>query len=359
MALSGNKGEWSEIYAFFKLLGDKSLVAGDKNLVKIERLIYPIIKILRNEKDGLIEYIIIGDFILIKDNTEELRYPIKTFSENAVKLLESIKTATGSSFEFPETEEFMKAVKCESIKAKSSDKTDISIVIHDPITNLEPLLGFSIKSKLGHQSTLLNPSKATNFIFKIQNAILDEKTISDINSISTKNKIIDRLKELKKLGAILEFHSLDSEVFRCNLELIDSKLPFIIAEMLKTFFYEQKSTIKEILSELQKRNPIGYKLDYNHRYYEYKIRKFLTDIALGLTPTRPWSGVYEANGGYLIVKEDGELLCYHIYNWNEFEEYLVNNTKLDTSSTTRYQYAKIEKCGEDIIIKLNLQIRFK
>lgn len=359
MPISGNKGEWSEIYAFFKLLGDKSLVAGDKNMAKIERLIYPIIKILREEKDGSIEYIIEGDFILIKHNAGDLKYSIRTFSENAVKLLEKIKAATGSSFEFPETEEFMYAVKCKTLKAKSSDKTDIRMVIHDPITSLNPTLGFSIKSRLGNHSTLLNASKATNFVFKIENVTLDEETIYDINSINTKSKIIDRLKRLKELGANLKFNSIDSEVFSCNLELIDSKLPHIIAEMLKVHFYEQKSGLKEIVCYLQNENPINYNLKHNHLFYEYKVRKFLTDIALGLTPAQPWDGVYEANGGYLIIREDGEIICYHIYNWNEFEEYLLNNTKLDTSSTTRYQYALIEKNGEDTLIKLNLQIRFK
>ena len=47
MAITGNKGEWSEIYALFKLLGEKQVYAGDGNLNKIEDLFYPIIKILR------------------------------------------------------------------------------------------------------------------------------------------------------------------------------------------------------------------------------------------------------------------------------------------------------------------------
>ena len=38
MAITGNKGEWSEIYALFKLLGEKQVYAGDGNLNKIEDL---------------------------------------------------------------------------------------------------------------------------------------------------------------------------------------------------------------------------------------------------------------------------------------------------------------------------------
>ena len=38
MELKGNKGEWSEIYIFFKLLSDGKIYAADKNMEKIFRL---------------------------------------------------------------------------------------------------------------------------------------------------------------------------------------------------------------------------------------------------------------------------------------------------------------------------------
>ena len=45
--LTGNKGEWSEIYTFFKLLADKKVFSGDADLKKMEKLFYPIVKIVR------------------------------------------------------------------------------------------------------------------------------------------------------------------------------------------------------------------------------------------------------------------------------------------------------------------------
>ena len=42
--LSGNKGEWSEIYVFLKLLGEGRLNAADANLIAIPDIYYPIIK---------------------------------------------------------------------------------------------------------------------------------------------------------------------------------------------------------------------------------------------------------------------------------------------------------------------------
>lgn len=38
METNGNKGEWSEVYALFKLLADGELCAGDADMNKIEGL---------------------------------------------------------------------------------------------------------------------------------------------------------------------------------------------------------------------------------------------------------------------------------------------------------------------------------
>ena len=66
--ITGNKGEWSEIYALFKLLGDKQLFLGNKDIEKLEGLVYPIIKILRSENNGNFEYSIQDEIILISGN---------------------------------------------------------------------------------------------------------------------------------------------------------------------------------------------------------------------------------------------------------------------------------------------------
>jgi len=75
--ITGNKGEWSEIYALFKLLSDKELQPGDGNIEKIQDVIYPIIKILRTESNGSFEYSIKDDIVLISGNEEVLRIPIQ------------------------------------------------------------------------------------------------------------------------------------------------------------------------------------------------------------------------------------------------------------------------------------------
>ncbi|MEJ7611820.1 MAG: HpaII family restriction endonuclease, partial [Ferruginibacter sp.] len=77
--ITGNKGEWSEIYALFKVLSDKKLYSGDADLKKAEELFYPIIKIIRSESGGNFEYEINGDLVLVSGGKEALRIPVKTF----------------------------------------------------------------------------------------------------------------------------------------------------------------------------------------------------------------------------------------------------------------------------------------
>ncbi len=78
-----------------------------------------------------------------------------------------------------------------------------------------------------------------------------------------------------------------------------------------------------------------------------------------MMPSKVWAGEYDATGGYLIVKADGEILCYHIYNKSEFENYLIANTKLETASASKHKFGEIYEENNELFFKLNLQIRFK
>lgn len=356
--LTGNKGEWSEIYTLLKIISDKKLFAGDSDLKKIESLIFPIIKILRDESNGTYEYAYESDLVIIKGSDEEFRIPIGQFQEKAVLLLSKLKETTSATFSIPELETFINSFNCVSLKAKSSVKSDIRIVIHDQRTGTTPELGFSIKSQLGGASTLLNAGKTTNFIYEIENTVLAETQIKEINNINSRSKIKDRIEKIKEFSGALSFKQTESSVFGNNLTLIDSALPKIISEIVYLFFTSGHSKTFDLVNEISRLNPLEFNLDTNHPFYSYKIKRFLTDIALGMMPSKVWTGELDATGGYLVVKEDGEILCYHIYNRNEFEDYLLNNTKLETASSTRHDFGKIYIEGDALFIKLNLQIRF-
>lgn len=210
----------------------------------------------------------------------------------------------------------------------------------------------------GPNSTLLNAAKTTNFIYKIENTVLTEQQIQSINEIDTRSKIKDRIQKIQEFSGKLTFIKTENSIFGNNLTLIDSALPSILAEILYLFFTSKSSNTVDLVNDISKMNPLGFNLDNNHPFYSYKLKRLLTDIALGMMPSKVWNGEFDATGGYLVVKEDGEVLCYHIYNRNEFEDYLLNNTKLDTPSSTRYDFGTVYTENNQQYFKLNLQIRF-
>lgn len=362
MALSGNKGEWSEIYALLKLLGEGKVYAGDQSLNKIQDLFYPIIMILREEKEGHYNYKIEEKAVVVQTSEGEvlLRLPASVFLEEAEKLLRVVNENEGS-FAVPETEKFLETISCHSLKAKSSDKTDIRIILHDRRTKINSELGFSIKSQLGGDSTLLNASKATNFNYKITGVELSDKEVNRINSLNPKkNKIIERVCAIKAAGGNLVFDKIDNITFRNNLTMLDGDLPAITAHLLLEQLDSRVSLLRDLCKRLSARNPLNYDTTQASPFYEYKVKHLLTSTALGMMPARAWTGTFDANGGYLVVKKDGEVLCYHFYDRNRFEDFLFANAYLERASSSRHEYATINR-EEDgsLSFKLNLQIRLK
>lgn len=357
--ITQNKGEWSELYVFLKLLGEGVIYAADADLNKIEDLHYPIIKILRTENKSEKEYCYDSPLVRIIDAESQnclLELPVDEFKQKAEILLEAIKKSEGT-FAVDEIEKFMQVIYCTKVKADSADKSDIQIILHDIKVNRDTQFGFSIKSKLGNPSTLLNAGETTNFIYEIEGN-LTEVEIAEINTISSRSKIKDRVNKIIEKGCTLKFSSMSSENFCSNLQVIDSALPEIASELL-LLFYQGVGYKIDILSEkVMEINPCNYNLTNNSSFYEYKIKNLLSDTALGMTPSSPWSGRIDATGGYIVVKEDGEILCYHLYNRNEFQDYLFKNTRLETASSSRYNFGKIYSENGKNYIKLNLQVRF-
>lgn len=269
--------------------------------------------------------------------------------------------ALAAELYYSKIEAFMNRIYCHALKAKSSDKTDIRIILHDRRTKINSEMGFSIKSQLGGDSTLLNASKATNFNFKIEGTSLSDEDIAKINSLNpTRNKVIERYKAITKKGCKLIFDKVDNSTFRNNLIMLDGDLPSIIANLLLEQLNSGVSTLKELVEQITETNPLGYDTEQASPFYAYKIKHLLTSAALGMMPATAWSGKFDANGGYLVVKKDGEILCYHFYDRNRFEDYLFSNAYLERSSTSRHEYASIIKENDGTLsFKLNFQVRLK
>ena len=215
--ISGNKGEWSEIYTLFKLLGDGKVYAGDADMNKLE-LYYPIINVIREESKRYVYSPDVKQNIVIidEDGNEYAKISMDRFVEESGKLLKKIKAADKRTFTIHETQEFMKEVGCTKLKAPSKDKADIHIVIHDLRTGMRPLLGFSIKSQLGSASTLLNAGTPTNITYRLTGYELSDEEIEEINAVKSH---VDRMSAIIEKGCHLEYHDIEHSVWRTRQTL--------------------------------------------------------------------------------------------------------------------------------------------
>jgi hypothetical protein len=349
-----NKGEWSEVYAFFKLLADGKLYCGDGQLNRYDEKYYPILEIFRNDSPNRNAYVVHAakKVILVAGDKINIEIPQEEFQREAQNLLNSIKTI--ESDEFDETMSFMKKIDCGSIRAKSQDKADIRIVIHNIATGSKPELGYSIKSKLGGDSTLINSNHdASNFVYQITG--INDTQMDYVNSL---DKFKAKFDYIKSVGGSWKYLKVSGDTLRDNLTLLDCCMSRIIAECMIKYYTGQGSSIAEICRKVTMEDPLKICNAEHQPMYEYKIKQFLLAFALGMTVSSPWYGEFNANGGYIVVKEDGDVICYHFFDRNDLEGYLFNNTKFDTPSTTRHEFGDIYKKGNGYFIKLNLLVRF-
>jgi type II restriction enzyme len=322
-------------------------------------LYYPIINIIREESKRY-EYMPNSErkVVVVNEDGEEFAcIPMERFLSESKHLIEVIKASSKGTFAIPQSESFMTEIGCERLKAPSKDKTDIRIVIHDLRTNMTPLLGFSIKSQLGSPSTLLNAGVSTNFLYKIEGP-LTYYDIGEINCIEEHN---ERMRAIADKGCSFVYVDVENTTFKNNLLFLDSRMPEIIAACLLPYYTQQSSaSIKDAVEKIADINPIGFTGKDVLSFYEHKMKVLLLDAALGMTPATPWKGRYDANGGYLVVKDDGDIVCYHFYNRNDIEDYLYNNTRFERASRSRHNFGSLEPDGDgNVYIRFNLQIRFK
>lgn len=381
--LKGNKGEWSELYVFTKLLVEGKLFQSDANLVKDENNCYEVIKTYRETADKFFEFEI-GDKVSFSqiENGKKISFGLleKEYLREQLDILyDGIIKGKSNSFEIKKSDLYLKKTQIENLKASSKKKSDLKIRIYDHRLAKEADLGFSIKSQIGSEATLFNTGIGNNFVFEIENKLdfpikeLNVKTYKKVKGVS---KISARLRHIKNLGLNIKFTSTQSDQLQMNLKMIDGDLPQILAHALLYKYLDRKTSIKKIVDLLEERDPLNF---YNEnkteqKLYDYKIKRFLTECALGMTSETPWNGIYDATGGVIVARKDGEIVCFHIYDTNLLREYLISNTMFEQPSTgedennpgtertdkksKKYFYGWFYEKDGSLYIKINLQVRF-
>jgi hypothetical protein len=238
-----------------------------------------------------------------------------------------------------------------SIKASSAEtENDLELVLEDNQTKIQsPAVGFSIKSQIGSASTLLNASGSTNLIYQV---------IKSENADPLKYPEFDHGKHRKNLqklfeaGYSLKFHGFQSEIFARSLQLLDSNMGEYLGRILLDYYSSNKSKFSEIVED-------SYPLALpSSRQPVFKIKEFLGAVSMGMRPAAEWDGDTTKFKGIILVKRDGEIVFYYLYNRKSFEDYLYKSVRFDRPDTSRHQYGSIYEEDGKAYLKLNLQIRF-
>lgn len=186
---------------------------------------------------------------------------------------------------------------------------------------------------------------------------MSDEVLDEINNIDDH---LPRMEALVNKGYSLTYSDIEHQTFKNNLLFLDCCMPrFIALCLVCDSMPNGTSKISDTVEIVAQQNPFGFTGGDVLAFYEHKMKVLLLDAALGMTPAKEWKGRYDANGGYLVVRKDGEIVCYHFYNRNDVEDYLYNNTRFERGSRSRHHFGSLYR-GEDgkVYIKLNLQIRF-
>jgi DNA (cytosine-5)-methyltransferase 1 len=351
-----NKGEWTELYSFLKLIHDKKLMLSDKNLnTRNDIGHFNVTKVTTlNIKESY--YLQDDDEVSVKNETTgfEKKVKVSNFLNNEIlkNLADEIKLGS-NTFIIPEFDLIKNGLGISIVKGgNSNQKADIVLDINNSQVS-KTNEGFGIKSYLGSKPTLLNASGNTNFIFEILN--FEPSKIDAVNSIDTRTKLKDRIEKIHTLGGTFKFSKIETESMEYNLSMVDSLIPEIVSNMLLEFYLKRTNVISANLENVFNNvNTFGSDLIS----LQVKVKRLLVAILLGFFAGKKWDGNYISNGT-IVVKETGEQVGFHIIDKTSLENYLFENIKFDTPSTTRHRFGMLilENNGK-VYFKLNMQLRF-
>ncbi|MDO4543756.1 MAG: HpaII family restriction endonuclease [Clostridia bacterium] len=378
-----NKGEWSEIYIFFKLMTDRKVYVADKDMNKLKDVFLNIISIIREESAGKEYRYYTGDNIVITLNGT----PVKTldasrFSEKANRVWEMITGNKGNTtFSNDEIRAFLESIFIHNISAPAQKKNDFfggtkDIVLDtvDYRSGVSQIMGFSCKSDIDAASTLFNASgDNTNFEYELSGDMNDEK-MDFFNSMY--NKVVrkgtlhhdvaigKRMDYLKSQNITVNFVNTARDTARHNLIRCGGlETPTIVAEMLKYYFYDKSgsdTSVDEAIKHLAEYNPIEYDFDNLYDTYHMKVANLLYFMFTGLRFSKPWNGKSDVSGGYIVVKRCGDIVAFHSCIADEFKDFLIDKLKFEAPSCSRHDYMSIYKKDDGkYYLKFALQFRFK
>src|SRR3990167_5745563 len=126
MPIKGNKGEWSEFYAFIKILTDGKVFTANKDLEILKDKFYSVLRIVREETDGIKSYDISkndGAILIFNQGGEKIdSIKLENIKSKVADIFKEMKNSSGTTFKISLAEDAMKELHCSQIKASSGRK---------------------------------------------------------------------------------------------------------------------------------------------------------------------------------------------------------------------------------------------
>ena len=408
-----NKGEWAELYVFLRLLGTGVLHAADSGLNRKADSFLDVVKIVRRapDGDGVLEYIVHPDSqtvevrqegIVAADACKEHASLDEPCSQDACSCRDDGQGGRGLSstcvsmeacervarvlFEHLASHEkgaktmhapaevcdFAEGVGVSNPKAQSvanrrdafGGKADIVMETCDGRNGLTNRMGFSVKSQFASPATLFNAGPSAPLLYWV--AHCDDASMDEFNALRDARGNRGWFSCCQPFfaahGLRVSFaRARNAGSFERNLLFVREGMLEIIAACVRERFIRGAASadVADVTALVAEQNPMRYPPAIAAAIYEKAMKDFLYAAFSGMSATKPWDGIEQVNGGYIVVKPDGDVLCYHANDREEFREYLFRNTAFEYVSAKKYGWSLIEKSDGEYLLPVNFSIRFK
>ena len=367
-----NRGEWGEPYAALRILGYRKLFIADENGNPNPNEWMDILRVVRYEtNDRIVSYRCENPCIEIEVNGKPVkRIQADRFRAASDILKIDISGAKGRSFGVSDdVVDFLKDAEIYHLKAKSVEKSDIFLDARDPRNSIiRENIGFSVKCEFGENPTLFNTAKASAAKYKIIG--MTDELMTEINSMVDKKghaAVSDRCKSIVDNNCQLEYVGYEiasrakCEAFKENLDLINPYLHIVIQKIMWNHFMEKQPEIDivSVVERIIKENPCS--LSHPEIKYPYMVKMFLYSAYCGMTASTLWDGKSTVKGGYITVKDTGEVVANYAMESEAFKNFLYTHCYLDFPSTDKAHgaYGEVYNDHGEYYFKLNFQIRIR
>jgi DNA (cytosine-5)-methyltransferase 1 len=159
-------------------------------------------------------------------------------------------------------------------------------------------------------------------------------------------------------GITMEFAHTQNQIYNDNLFLVRESMAKIMAWCVKDRLIDSAGhfEVMETVERMIKANPLN--VPAPQVYYEKAIKDFLMAGFTGMTAGKVWDGREQVNGGYIVVMDDGDVICYHSNDRESFRDYLYRNTFFEYVSADKYVWSRIIKIENEYYLPLNVSVRF-